>query len=276
MAAGALAFSVMSAIAKLVGSRLPLFELVFGRSLVMLALAAFALRRQGRSFRATEPRLLVHRGLFGFASLVCYFYSVVHLPLADATVIFFLNPVITALVAAVVLREHLGWAEVLLVAVSLSGVVVVARPEFLFGSPRSLDSLAVAAGLLAATFGAGSYVTIRKIQNDPPLLVVLYFSGITCMLSFPFVLRAPVMPSAADVVLLIVMGVATHVGQLWVTWGFRTERAGRASAVGYLQIVFAAFWGWMFFAEVPDAWTWIGAGIIVGSTLKMVRIHPIR
>ena len=154
MAAGALAFSVMTAIAKLVGSRLPLFELVFGRSLVMLALAAFALRRQGRSFRATEPRLLVQRGLFGFASLVCYFYSVIHLPLADATVIFFVNPVITALVAVVVLREHMGWAQVLLVAVSLSGVVVVARPEFLFGSSESLDSLAVVSGVLAATFGA--------------------------------------------------------------------------------------------------------------------------
>ena len=161
MAAGALAFSVMSAIAKLVGSRLPLFELVFGRSLVMLALAAFALRRQGRSFRATEPRLLLHRGLFGFASLVCYFYSVVHLPLADATVIFFLNPVITALVAAVVLREHMGWTEVLLVAVSLSGVVVVARPEFLFGSSASLDSLAV------AVRPAGRNVRCRLIRHHP-------------------------------------------------------------------------------------------------------------
>jgi drug/metabolite transporter (DMT)-like permease len=75
---------------------------------------------------------------------------------------------------------------------------------------------------------------------------------------------------------LLGVGLATHLGQVFVTWGFRLERAGRASAIGYLQIVFAAVWGWLLFKEGPDAWTWAGAGLIVASTLALVRLHPVR
>jgi len=56
------------------------------------------------------------------------------------------------------------------------------------------------------------------------------------------------------------------VAQLWITWGLRLERAGRATSVSYVQIVFAAAWGWILFAEVPDGWTWLGALVIVAST----------
>jgi drug/metabolite transporter (DMT)-like permease len=72
------------------------------------------------------------------------------------------------------------------------------------------------------------------------------------------------------------VGIATHIGQLWITWALRLERAGRASAVGYLQIVFAAGWGWLLFSEVPDVWTWVGAGVITLATLQISRIPPVR
>ena len=107
MAAAAFAFSIMSAVGKVVGQTLPLFELVFGRSLVVAALAGFALKSRGLAFRPREPRLLIQRGVFGFLSLSGYFYSIIHLPLADATVIYFMNPVLTALAAGVVLGEHM-------------------------------------------------------------------------------------------------------------------------------------------------------------------------
>ena len=75
---------------------------------------------------------------------------------------------------------------------------------------------------------------------------------------------------------LLAVGVSTHLGQLFVTLGLHMERAGRASAVGYLQIVFAAGWGWLLFHEIPDLWTWLGAAVIVISTLALVRLHPVR
>lgn len=276
MAAGALAFSVMSAFIKLVGTRLPLFEIVACRSLVTAVLSGAGLVRRGHSFRGTETRLLIQRSLLGFVALSCYFYSVIELPLADATVLYFTNPVLTAVAAALILGEGMGWREAGLVGISLGGVFLVARPSFLFGAAQALDPFAVTLGLLSAAFGAGSYITIRSIRHDPPLLVVFYFSAITVALSTPLMVRDFVLPNLTEVLLLLVVGVATHVGQLWVTWGFRLERAGRASAVGYLQIVFAAGWGWLLFREIPDSWTWIGAAVILGATLRLMRVHPLR
>lgn len=276
MAGGALAFSVMSALLKLAGETLPLFEIVTGRSLVVALLSGVAVRRQGHSFVPKEAKLVTLRALFGFVALSCYFYSVIHLPLADATVIYFINPVLTALAAAAVLREHMGLREVGWVGVSLLAVVVVARPSFVFGAERALDTLAVGLGLISAFFAALSYVTIRSIRHDPPLLIVFYFSLVTVVLGAPIVATGFTPPTLWEVLVVVGVGVATHVGQLWITWGLRMERAGRASAVGYLQIVFAAGWGWLLFSEVPDALTWVGAAVITLATLRISRIPPVR
>lgn len=274
MAAGAFSFSIMTALLKAAGTSLPLFEIVAGRSFVVSLIAGFGVWRQGHSFIPSEWRLVLLRALFGFVALSCYFYSIIHLPLADATVIYFTNPVLTALAAAAVLREHMGWKEIALVLLSLVGVLAVARPGFLFGAARALDATAVALGLVSALFAAASYVTIRGIRRDPPLLVVFYFATVTVLLCMPILAGGWAGVSAPDVLLLIGIGVATHVGQLCITWAFRLERAGAVSAVGYLQIVFAAAWGWLFFAETPDGWTWLGAAVILAATLGLTRLHP--
>jgi drug/metabolite transporter (DMT)-like permease len=132
----------------------------------------------------------------------------------------------------------------------------------------------VALGLVSACFAAASYLTLRRIREDPPLLVVFYFGAVTVLLCVPIVAGGWVPPSAVDVAFFTGIGVATHVGQLCITWAFRMERAGAVSAVGYLQIVFAAFWGWLLFAEVPDRWTWLGAAVIMASTAGLARLHP--
>jgi drug/metabolite transporter (DMT)-like permease len=152
--------------------------------------------------------------------------------------------------------------------------MAVARPSLLFGTARALDATAVALGLVSAVFAAGSYVTIRGIRRDPPVLVVFYFAAVTVLLCVPIVWGGWVDVTLADVLLVIGIGIATHVGQVCITWAFRMERAGAVSAVGYLQIVFAAGWGWLLFAEVPDGWTWVGAAVIVVATLGITRLHP--
>lgn len=276
MAAGALFFSMMAALAKLAGGAVPLFEIVLARSVVVAVLAGGALWRNGQSFRGREPRLLFVRGVTGFGALTCFYYAVVHLPLADATVIHFMNPVFTALAAVVVLGEHIGLIETLLVMGSMSGVIMVARPSFLFGSTNALDPFAVGVGLTGAVLAAGAYVAVRRLRAEAPLLIVFWFAAVSTVLSLPLVLLNPVMPSFGVLMILLGVGVTTHLGQVLITWGFRLERAGRASAVGYLQIVFAAGWGWLLFREVPDVWTWAGAAVIVGCTILLTRVHPVR
>lgn len=276
MAASAVFFSLMAGLAKMAGSAVPIFEIVFARSVVVASLAGGALLRSGTGFRGAETRLLLLRGILGFGALSCFYYAVVHLPLADAVVIHFTNPVYTAIIAAMVLGEGIGIAEAGLAVLSLGGVVMVARPAFIFGGGDVLPISAVLVGLCGALLSASAYVTVRRLRREPPTLVVFYFAAVCTVLSLPLVILKPEMPAPHMWVILGAVGVTTYLGQWFVTWGFRLERAGRASAVGYLQIVFAAGWGWLFFHEVPNAWTWLGAGVIVGSTLRLVRLHPIR
>ena len=276
MAVAAFSFSAMAALAKVAGRSVPLFEIVLARSVVMAVLSGAVLVRSGTSFRGVDPGLLAVRGLLGFGALTCFYYAVVHLPLADATVIHFMNPVFTALVAAVVLGEHLGVLETLLVVGSMAGVVLVARPSFLFGGAGALDPFAVGVALAGALLAAGAYVTVRRLRGEAPMLIVFWFSAVSTVLALPFVLRNPVLPSPTVLLVLLGVGLTTHVGQVLITYGFRLERAGRASPIGYLQSVFAAGWGWLLFREVPDLWTGVGAAVIVGCTMVLVRLHPVR
>lgn len=276
MAVGALSFSAMSALAKVAGRSVPLFEIVLARSAVMAFLAGAVLWRQGHSFRGSAPGLLALRGILGFGALSCFFYAVVSLPLADATVLHFMNPVFTALTAAVVLDEHLGARETLLVVGSMLGVVVVARPSFLFGEADALDPVSVGIALTGALLAAAAYVTVRRLRGEEPLLIVFWFAALSTLFSLPLVVRNPVLPTLSTFLVLIGVGLTTHVGQVLITYGFRLERAGRASSVGYLQIVFAAGWGWLLFDEVPDLWTGVGAVVIVGCTMVLMRLHPVR
>jgi drug/metabolite transporter (DMT)-like permease len=275
MAVSALFFSLMSALAKLAGGSVPIFEIVFARSIVVAVLSGAKLIHDGRGFRGREPRLLILRGVLGFGALSCFYFAVVRLPLADATVIHFMNPVFTAFMAAVVLGEHLGMAEALLVLTSLGGVLLVARPAFLFGG-GGLAVVPVLVGLCGALLAAGAYVAVRRLRGEPPMLIVFYFAAVCTVLSAPFVAAHATLPAPGMLLVLLGVGVSTHLGQTFVTWGFRLERAGRASAVGYLQIVFAAAWGWLLFHEVPDLWTGAGAVVIVAATLALVRLHPVR
>ncbi|NJD20224.1 MAG: DMT family transporter [Gemmatimonadetes bacterium] len=276
MVGSAFFFSIMAALAKLAGVTVPLFEIVFARSLAVAVLSGAQLAWSGTGFRGKEPRILVLRGVLGFVSLSCYHYAVIHLPLAAATVIHFVNPVFTAFIAALWLREHLGLREAALVVASLAGVVLVARPGFLFGGEGALEPFPVLIGLCGAILSAAAYTTVRRLRAEPPMLIVFYFAVVCTLLATPLVIRDYRPLTWAEMGLLVCVGLTTHLGQVFLTWGFRLERAGRASAVGYLQIVLAALWGWLLFSDVPDAWTWVGAAVIVGCTLLLVRLHPVR
>jgi drug/metabolite transporter (DMT)-like permease len=272
MALAALFFSIMGALVKVAGSRIPTMEIVLARSLVVLALCAWGLFAQGRGFRGKEPRLLLVRGVVGFISLSCTYYAVVHLPLAEATVLQYTNPVFTALLAAPVLGESLHVAEVLLAALGLFGVLIVARPPLL-GGGTGLDPVAVSVALVGAVFSAGAYVMVRRLRREEPLLIVFYFALVSALGSLPAVAATFVAPRGWEWGVLLAVGVSTHLGQVCLTYGLRRERAGRATAVGYLQIVFATLWGVSFFGEVPDWSTGVGAAVVVLSTVLLSRVR---
>lgn len=266
MAASAFFFSVMSLLVKLAGQTLPTMQIVLARGVVLVTATGLLLRRAGVSPRGDRTGLLLLRGLLGFTALTCFYFALVHLPLADATVIQYTNPVWTALIAAVVLDERIRGAEAAGVVASLVGVVLIARPRFLFGG-GGLDPVWVLVALGGALFSAAAYVTVRKLgTTEDPLVIVFWFAVVNAVAAVPAAAPSAVWPTGPEWLLLLGVGLSALGGQLFLTHGLGRERAGKAMAVAYLQIVFAAGWGALVFDEIPDAWMVAGALLVMGGT----------
>lgn len=267
MAYAAFGFSVMSLLVKVAGQTLPSSEIVFGRSLVTLILSAIMLRREGRSLWGRHRLLLSLRGLAGFAALLCFFYAITHLPLGDATVIQYLNPVFTALLAALLLGESLRGSVLVGTVGSLAGVALIAQPAFLFGRATRLDPYAVSIGVLGALLSAAAYVLVRRLKGrEHYLVIVFYFSLAGTIGALPISVPVWVWPSWTGWGLLIAIGCVTQVAQIYMTRGLHLEEAGRATAIGYLQPVFAFAWGAIFFGEHPGWLGGLGALLILAGT----------
>lgn len=273
MVASAFAFSIMSLFVKLAGERLPAQEIVFARAAISLVLSWYWLRLQGVPMWGRRRGLLVLRGLVGFCGLTCFYYAITRLPLAEVTVIQYLHPVLTAVLAAVLLGERPGAVLPVSLLLSTAGVLLITKPAVLFGGQVALSWLPTVSALGGAVFSAIAYTLVRQLsRTEPPLVIVFYFPLVAVPASVPLLLQDPVWPRGVDWLLLLGVGVSTQIAQVELTKGLTLEPAGRATAMAYLQVVFAAAWGALVFGDLPDALTIVGAGaVLAGSLLVALR-----
>lgn len=273
--AAAFFFSLMTVCVKLAGARLPAEQIILARAVVGLGLSVWAVRRAGLPLGGNARRRLLLRGVLGSGGLYCFFYAVTVLPLSEVTTIHYVNPILTALLAAVVLKERIGWGLAVALATSLAGVVVVARPQLLFGGEQVLEPLAVGIALLGAAFSAGAYVTVRRLRaTDDPLVVVLWFPIVATPVFVPLALRVWVWPRPLEWLVLLGVGVATQIAQVFLTRGLHLLPAGRGTTVGYVQIAFAMVWSVVIFGETVDAVELAGAGLVVLGIAILVATQP--
>jgi drug/metabolite transporter (DMT)-like permease len=276
MAIGAFWFSIMGLLVKLAGRRLGSMEIVLSRGVITLALSWWALRRVGVSPWGTNRRLLAVRGTLGSTALLCYFYSLVHLPLGEATLIQNMNPVFATLLAAVILDEFIRAPEILCLVASLVGVMFIAHPSWLFGAGVVAPTapLDIAIALLGALCSGAAYTLVRKMRGtEHPLVIVFYLPLLSVPISLPFALMEWQWPNAVEGALLLGVGVTTQLAQVSMTRGLQLERTARATTTGYLQVAFAVVWGALLLGEIPDVWTLAGAVTIIGSTLVLSWWH---
>lgn len=280
MLASAFAFSVMSMLVKVAGNRLPSMEVVLVRGVITLALSYWAIRRAGLSPWGNDKRWLVLRGLLGSLGLHCYFYSVTRLPLADATVIQLTNPLLVALAAPFFLGEKMRVIEAFAVSIGLLGVVFVSRPTSLFGEGAvggaALDPLGLTIAITGACISSVVYLVIRRLRTtEHPLVVVLQAPLLTVPLTLPFVWSSWVWPTPFEWLVLLGVGIATQIGQVNMTKALHLEPAARATAVSYVQVLFAIGFGIVLFAEIPTPFTMLGAfAIAMGTALVLKSRAP--
>ncbi|NND65946.1 MAG: DMT family transporter [Halioglobus sp.] len=274
MLLSALGFALMTTCVKLVATYgIPFLEIVAARALVSLIISYADVRRKGLSPWGTHRRLLFTRGLVGAFALFCVYYAVITLPLAEATLLQYTHPVFTALLALVVLRERLGASTMVCIALSIIGLVIMVEPGLVGGGGTDLPRLGVIVALAGALGSAVAYVIVRRLAAlEDSSVIILYFPLVALPLSVVFLGDDFVMPGAEALVLLLLVGIFTQIGQTGLTLAMRHETAGKAAAYSYVQVIFAALFGWLVFAEVPALWTWVGGGLIIlGALANLAR-----
>ena len=276
MLSSAVSFSLMGVCVKAVGGRIPVAEVVLARSAVSLLLSIVMLRQAQLNPWGHRRGLLVLRGVIGTGALLCVFAALAQLPLAAATVLQYLQPTFTALLAWLLLGERVGPRILLAALLGWLAVVVLSNPMELAALLGAAATPLPAAGVLLAIAGAVlsacAYVSVRALgRTEHPLVIVFYFPLVGLVLTTPLVLLQPVWPTAWEALALVGVGLFTQLGQLGVTNGLLGLPAARATALSYGQVPLAALWGWLFFNEALDPDTALAAALVLAATLLSLR-----
>ena len=310
MLSSALSFSLMGVCVKALGQRLPVVEVVLGRAVISLALSLWLLRRARLSPWGERRGLLVLRGVLGTAALYCVYGAIQTLPLGEATVIQYLHPTFTALLAWLLLGERLSPQILLAIVLGWAGVWLLTHPLHLgdphlgglpletlqLGAlqPASVHPAAPGAGLASADLAQGglpqaavllavagalltalAYVSVRALgRSDHPLVVIFYFPLVGLVLSLPLVLLNPILPTGPELVLLVGVGLFTQLGQLGLTKGLMGLPAARATALSYVQVPLASLWGLWFFHDRQSPDSLLAALLVLAATVISLRSRP--
>ena len=268
MLIGTTGFTLNGALVKLLGAGgMHPFEISFGRSLVaLLAMLPFIWRAGPGVLRSNHLRIHLGRGIAGGTAMICAFYALTKIPLADFTALSFTTPLFILLLAALILGERVGPRRWGAVAVGFLGVLVMTRPGAGGFDPNALAVLVMALGISIAV------VLVKRLPpSESQVTMLTYFCLISMAMSAvpaALVWRAP---TATEALLLVAIGVLGIGSQSLMIRAFRAGEASFVAPFEYSRLLFAAALGYFLFAEAPDPWSYLGAAIIVAATLYLAR-----
>jgi S-adenosylmethionine uptake transporter len=259
-------FAIQDAVVKWLVADYAVAEILFVRSLVIVALAA-ALARAYRhpSILASRHKgsLILRAGLI-LAAWLSYYTAARHLGLAEITTLYFAAPLLVVALSIPILKERVGPARWLAVLAGFAGVLLAANPS----DAPSLVPAGMA--LFAAFCWAWSVILVRLVSaSETTLNQMLASSGLfalACAAMLPFVWRTPDLFSLA---LMLGLGLASAAGQYALYEGFRFAPASALAPVEYTGLVWAFLYGFVIFAEVPTLAVVLGAVVIVVSSLAL-------
>lgn len=269
-----LLFSVTSLMIKLAES-IPSLEVAFMRLTLQLVFSIppviFFQDKLIHSWK--KIRFLVLRGAFGATAMNLSIYAVKHMPLANSRVIFYTSPVYTAILGRIFLKESVSKFDLLATLLSLGGVVLIARPTFLFGSQgKGSSSKQVWFPTLLAVIGsfcaACAIVLTRKVSQELPVRVVVLYPtmvGTLLCLSASLIFGGFKYPDCGtcDAVYIIVAAVLGYTGQLIVTKALSMEKASIISLVRTIRIAFSFLLQLTVLGVAPNALSIGGAFLVL-------------
>jgi drug/metabolite transporter (DMT)-like permease len=266
-----LLFSCMDAVSKYMALRHPVPQVAWMRYSVNLLMmtAIFAPSMRRRLVTTQRGFLVFLRSICLVAITLGMMLALRRLPLAEATSILFVAPLLVVLLARPVLRERIGAARWSAVVAGFCGVLLVVRPS------GALDGIGVAFALATALSSTGYQLLTRILSHTENAVVMLYYAAlagtIVFGLSLPWFWYETV-PSTLEAVLYGSLGALGFVGHLCFNLAFRDAPASLLAPVTYLQLVWAGLLGWLIFAQVPDGYTLLGMLIVAVSGVVVAVI----
>lgn len=206
------------------------------------------------------------RALLSVAGQVLVYYAVTQMMLADVTALAFSRMLFTTLLAALLLREAVTRRRWAATFAGFVGVMIILRP-----GAAVIDQAALAALAAAVLFSFGLIIVPKLATTEPPDRIVFYYNVLGALLLIipvAFIWKAP---SAGELVLLLAVGLATSISMVCFIRGFAIGETSVVAPMEYVRLIYAAIIGYVFFTEVPDVWTVVGAAVIVASTLYIAR-----
>ena len=268
--ASAALFTLMSVSVKYLGEEMHPFQISFFRLLVSLIVIWPFLMRMG-GFRAgistSVPGLQLLRGIVGSTAMVLGFYAIVHLPLADAQAFSFSRNLFIVPLAFVLLSEAAGLRRTLATLVGFAGVVIMLRPggDMVLGLP-------VGAALGHAVLVAVATILVNIASRYDRPVTLMFYTGVVGLMitAIPAIwVWKPV--DINDLILLFVMGTLGAMAHNCFIRAYAQGEASVIAPVDYTRLIMAAIAGYLLFSNVPDAYTVVGAAIIISSSFYLIR-----
>ena len=263
----AVCFALMNVFIRLAGD-LPSMQKSFFRNLVSFFFALIMMKRKKVGFSGDKKnlRFLVCRSIFGLIGILCNFYAVDHLVMADASMLNKMSPFFAILFSYILLKEKVSLQQAAAVAGAFLGSLLIIKP-----TGFDLANMPAFIGLMGG-LGAGiayTFVRILGTRGEKGPFIVCFFSGFSTLVLLPVMIFNFTPMTVWQVVILLMAGVLAAGGQFGVTAAYTYAPAKEISVFDYTQILYSALFGFVLFGQVPDACSWIGYAIICGMGVWM-------
>ena len=267
MVGAALCLSLSFSFVRHLSDFMSTFEIVLLRQLFgTVVMLPWMLKVGFAGMRTRQIRLHVFRAFLGYSGVALAYFSLVLIPLADSVSLQFTLPLFTAIFASVLLGERVGMHRWMAIVVGFAGVLAIVRPGF------AELHIGMLLALGAAAFYAGTDTASRALASRDSTAVIMFYG---------YILQLPIaaVPAALDwttptwAQMPSILGflVVATAAQYCITRAFSLAEASLVSPVLFLRLPFVAVIGYVVFDQVTQIWTWVGAGIIVVSTLALAR-----
>lgn len=263
----AFGFSMMSVFVHLAGD-LPVFQKAFFRNVVALIFVTGIMLKRKIGFVPDKKNVpaLLGRSFFGTVGLLCNFYAIDKLVLADANMLNKLSPFFAIVFSIFLLSERPTAVQVLSVFAAFVGSAFIIKP--------SLGGYAVFPAIVGATGGMGAglaYTFVRYLggKGENSFRIIFFFSAFSSLVCIPFMLADFEPFSLKSLIFLICAGISASVGQFGITKAYVCAPAKEISVYDYTQVLFAALFGFLIFGQIPDFLSVIGYCLICGAGIGM-------